>query len=126
MKTANQSREPLEEEGKRAMSLGQERRNRSRARVQWMVHFTGGGAHFQCVTRDLSCEGFYCIADYPLSRGSSLACTIIVPAHEPGLGHGVQLECDVEVVRTEFADAGFGFACRIRRYSVIARHRWEN
>lgn len=101
------------------MSLGQERRDRSRARVRWLVHFTGDGAHFQCVTRDLSCEGFYCIADRPLTRGSSLACTIIVPAYEPASGSGVHLKCNVEVVRAEPADAGFGIACRIQRYSVI-------
>lgn len=125
MTTANQRRVPFKE-GERAISLGQERRDRSRAPVRWLVHFTGGGARFQCVTRDLSCEGFYCIADRPLPRGSSLACTIIVPAHESGLGDCVHLECDVEVVRAELADAGFGIACRIQRYSVIAQHRLEN
>ncbi len=108
------------------MSLDQERRNRSRARVRLQVHFTGGGVHFQCVTRDLSCEGFYCIADRPLTCGSSFACTIIVPVHEPALGQWVHLECNVEVVRAEPADAGFGIACRIQRYSVIARHPSEN
>ena len=120
MRTACHSRQTNLEES-HAMLPDRERRSRSRSRVQWTIQFTGTGEDFKGATRDLSCENFYCLADRPLTRGSRVTCTIMVPGHEPECSDCVHLECDVEVVRVEPAGGCFGIACRILKYSVIAQ-----
>jgi hypothetical protein len=98
-----------------------ERRKRARTRLHWPVLLFRSHAAdaIESLTRDLSSEGFYCLAKMPFTVGESLICTLKVPTHDPNGKHLERsLECKVRVMRVEpQAEEGmFGIACWIEDY----------
>jgi hypothetical protein len=98
-----------------------ERRSRTRSHVHWTILLMrkDGADPVQTTTENLSSGGLYCISPVPLKVGESLVCTIRVPAHDPRGGNRLlNLQCTVEVVRSEALGTGLGFgtACRIQDY----------
>ena len=98
-----------------------ERRKRARTRLHWPVllfrNQTADAIESQ--TRDLSSDGFYCVANSSFTPGELLICTLKVPTHDPNGKHLERnLECKVRVMRVEPQEAGgsFGVACRIEDY----------
>ena len=101
----------------------EERRTRARARVRLPVHIMTRGQYFECVTKDLSCEGLYMFSDRLIPHGSVCACTIALPGSGSALPDSVQVECTLEILRVEPAGSDYGIACRIRKYFVIGSQR---
>jgi PilZ domain len=103
-----------------------ERRKRTRSHVHWRVCFWGGllTEAIETFTRDLSSDGFYCLSKVPFVPGERLACSIKIPGYQ-GTGSTLEseLECRVQVIRTEAAnvDGYFGMGCRIEDYRVTPR-----
>ena len=104
----------------------QERRTRARAPIRMPVHIMAAGQHFECVTKDLSCEGIYMLSDRQLPHGSVCVGTIALPGLDSGTADAVQVTCTLEVVRSEQLGSGFGIACRIRKYAVTAAQRYHS
>jgi hypothetical protein len=101
-----------------------ERRRRHRAQVHWRLRFTEpcGNGELECVTRDLSSEGFYCVASAPLIPGEIHSCTLTVPTHNRnGGGPVVCVQCKARVVRVEaFPQNGtYGIGFRIEDYRFV-------
>ena len=100
-----------------------ERRKRVRTRLHWpvlMFRQRPGSENVESVTRDLSSNGFYCLARVQMLEGEELVCSIRIPTHDP---HGKHLErtleCRVRVIRVVPQEAGvFGIACRIEDYHL--------
>jgi len=98
-----------------------ERRKRPRTRLHWPVVLFRShvGNAIESETRDLSSNGFYCLANVAFTPGESLICNIKLPTHDPKGKHLERhLECRVRVVRVEVQDASamFGVACLIEDY----------
>jgi len=100
-----------------------ERRSRVRTTVHWPVQFFRHSADvIESLTRNLSCGGFYCLAEAALTPGEFLICTLEVPAHDPtGKETTRLLECKTRVVRVDPRDRNgfFGIACRIEDYRFV-------
>jgi len=97
-----------------------DRRRRARWQVQWPVMFPGApSTAIETVTRDLSSDGFYCLAATPFVPGESCFCILSVPANDPkDLTRMTPLHCRVRVIRVDVEDGLFGVACRIEDYQV--------
>jgi hypothetical protein len=103
-----------------------ERRGRQRIHVHWPVRLFRDDPPetVESVTQNLSSRGFYCHSNVPLVVGEIMACTIRVPAHDPG-GKEMDrlLDCTAMVTRVEaIADGNFGIACRLEEYHVARTH----
>jgi hypothetical protein len=98
-----------------------ERRKRARTRLHWPVLLFRNqiADAIESQTRDLSSDGFYCVANSSFTLGELLICTLKVPTHDPNGKHLERnLECKVRVMRVEpqETDGAFGVACRIEDY----------
>lgn len=101
-----------------------ERRRRTRMQVHWPLVFFQPGTPdtVESTTRDLSSEGFYCLAKTRFTPGEIRECTIRVPTHHPDTGDRVlPAQCKVRVVRVEaVGETGlYGVGFRIEDYRLI-------
>jgi hypothetical protein len=105
------------------MRVTAERRKRARMGLVWPVRLTwaDGARSVDSNTRNLSSQGFYCIAEEPFEVGDWLDCVLALPQAYDAEGSGYCLCCRVEVVRVEAVDQGFGIACRIEGFSLRRR-----
>ena len=105
---------------------GSERRNRQRLALHWNVYIfrEADGCPLLSRTRELSSEGFYCVAEKPLTPGEHIHCDIVIPPQNAlAQSPGTSLHCRIQVLRVEAtANGGYGLACRIEEYSVS---RWK-
>jgi hypothetical protein len=101
-----------------------ERRASVRTALHWPVLLRHKHLEpLESVTENLSSQGFYCLAQTPLTSGETLQCWLTVPTHDPsGVRERVVLECTVRVIRSEAAPINglFGIACRIEDYHFAA------
>src|SRR5207249_1316068 len=103
-------------------SLG-ERRRRPRAALNWQIHISRNG-HSHLITttsKNISSEGFYCLAQELFKPGECVTCTIFIPTQQAGKSEDtVCLRCHVRVLRVEPAamSGTFGVACQIEDYTV--------
>lgn len=92
-------------------------------RVHWPLrfHLTNAPEAVETITRDLSSDGFYCLARTSFVPGQALACTLGVPTHHPNGAHRmVSVECRVRIVRVESTAEGlYGVGCRIEEYRLL-------
>jgi hypothetical protein len=107
-----------------ARPLAPERRKRARAQVHWQVCFSRSDARetVHSTTRDLSSDGFYCIAPAKFVIGETRECTLVVPTHHPSGGDpAMPVLCKVRVVRAEALgeDGFYGVGCQIEDYRFV-------
>jgi hypothetical protein len=103
-----------------------ERRRTARVPLHWKVNLSGdgSGSQSQTVTRDISCDGFYCLVDQCFRPGDPIECDIAVPTHRPSNRDEVAyLRCHARAVRVELTGGspGYGLACRIMNYRLVRR-----
>jgi PilZ domain len=100
-----------------------ERRRSYRVPLRWTLYVALPGATYprRTATENLSCDGFYCVLDEPLTAGQHIDCDLVVPAYVPEADDIVSLRWRVQVIRVEKIDCGerYGLACRIQDYRVI-------
>jgi len=100
-----------------------DRRRRSRIQVHWPLRFLNGDTTdiVETVTRDLSSDGFYCLAKMPFVPGEFKACTLGVPTSHPrGNERVLSVECTVRIIRVQVLDDGlYGVGCRIEDYHFV-------
>jgi hypothetical protein len=101
-----------------------ERRRRSRAALQWVVHVSrGGGQHvIASRTRNVSSEGFYCLVQEPFESGERVECTVCIPVPKSTRSDDVLwLKCQARVLRVEavMAETAYGVAFKIEEYSIV-------
>lgn len=102
-----------------------ERRRRTRVQVHWPICFIRPGLTeiVETVTRDLSSDGFYCLANTAFVPGEIRECTLGVPMHHPDSGDRVRpVLCRVRVIRVEAlgGNGSYGVGCRIEDYRFIS------
>ena len=102
-----------------------DRRKRVRMQVHWPLLFSRPGTTemVTTVTRDLSSDGFYCLADTTFLPGDTVECTLGVPTRHPRHGDRVlAVQCRVRVIRVEALQefGRFGVGCRIEDYRFLA------
>ena len=69
-------------------------------------------------TRNLSSDGFYCVAPEPFEPGEVITCTIVLPLATSSPERR-SLCCQVTVLRVDRADPDeFGIACHTDDYSL--------
>jgi PilZ domain len=95
-----------------------EQRNRIRVQVHWPVTFSSPRLSdaVATTTQNLSSEGFYCFAQTALVPGELVACTIMVPSHQPHSPESALLwACRVRIVRVEPGkeSGSYGVGCQI-------------
>jgi hypothetical protein len=101
-----------------------DRRRRPRLRLAYAIrlHRPGGEALVETKTHDLSCEGFFCIADRAFSPHDKVECELVIPTGRPDqlFEQDIILRCRAEVVRVEWQGSGgaFGVACRFADYTL--------
>ena len=101
-----------------------DRRNRIRTQVRCPVRFLRADAMdvLETTTQNLSSDGFYCLIESQFVPGESMACTLMLPAHQP---HSTErmllLECKVQIIRVEAlnGDGLYGIGCRIEDYRFL-------
>jgi hypothetical protein len=101
------------------MPLG-ERRRRPRAALQWRIHIYRSGHSDPLVStsKNISSQGFYCLAQESCEPGECLECSIFIPTQQAG-EDTLRLKCSARVLRVEPApNAGFGLACQIEDYTL--------
>jgi len=117
--------ESMPEEQKNSFG-GSERRNRQRLPLHWNVYIFGeaDSSPMSGRIRDLSSQGFYCVAERPLTPGEHVYCDITIPSQGASTqSAGASLHCRIQVLRVETTLGGdYGLACRIEEYSVS---RWK-
>jgi hypothetical protein len=106
------------------MPVQRERRRRLRADVHWPVSMLrhSSRAPVECVTDNLSSEGFHCLCDEPFVPGEFVECVIFVPTHtRNGQREVLGLRCLVQVVRVESVSASgrSAIGCHIEDYRVM-------
>lgn len=114
-----------------------DRRRRPRFRLACPLRLfrPGDGSVIDTKTRDISCEGFFCVTGSLLSPNEQLECELAIPAGHNGSGHDepIVLRCRAEVVRVERQQENlfFGVACRVADYTIerdrsqaASRLRW--
>lgn len=120
-RSSEQVREYQETSGGRAECA--DRRKRSRIQVHWPLRFVNGETTdiVETVTRDLSSDGFYCLARIPFVPGEFKLCTLGVPTSHPrGDERVLSVECTVRIVRVHVRDDGsYGVGCRIEDYRFV-------
>jgi hypothetical protein len=101
-----------------------DRRRRVRVALSLVVYVYVDGASDPIIgsTKNLSSGGFYCHLNQPLAIGESVRALIMIPAYSPvNRDEAMSLECSSRVIRVEPLDSkGFGTACRIENYRVLA------
>src|SRR5262249_55436952 len=107
-------------------AVTRERRRRTRVQVHWPICFLrpGTAEFIETVTHDLSCEGFYCLANTAFVPGEIRECTLGVPVHHPNNGDRVRpVLCRVRIIRVEALgeDGFYGIGCRIEDYRFISQ-----
>lgn len=110
-----------------------DRRKRSRLQVHWPLRFLDGDTAdiVETVTRDLSSDGFYCLARMPFVPGEFKLCTLGVPTSHPrNTDRVLSVECTVRIIRVQAQEDGFyGIGCRIEdyRFAQLSHvHRSQN
>jgi hypothetical protein len=112
---------------------GIDRRRHPRLRLSYLLRLLrpGHSTGIQTQTEDLSCDGFYCIADHPVLPQEMVECELLIPGELAGdpLESGLVLRCRAEVVRVvpDPLAPRFGIACRLEAYTVnrnIAGRTW--
>ena len=104
---------------------GSERRHRQRLPLHWNVYIFRDADSSPLLSRikDLSSEGFYCVAAKPFTPGEQVHCEIVIPSQGASFESvGASLHCRIQILRVEATENGYGLACRIAEYSVS---RWK-
>jgi len=104
------------------MPAYRERRRRFRANVHWAVRLLRHPERppIDCVTVNLSSEGFFCLCDELFVPGELLQCIISVPAQARAPeAECMTLRCLVQVVRVESSSGRYGVGCHIENYRLI-------
>ena len=101
-----------------------ERRSRSRAALQWVVHVSraGGRQAVSSTTANVSSHGFYCLVQEPFESGERVECTVVIPVPKSRKPDDVVwLKCQARALRIEAAaaDKAFGIAFLIEEYFVV-------
>jgi PilZ domain len=103
-----------------------DRRKRTRLRLKLPVIFLRpeSDSPLQTETLDISNNGFYSITAHPFAPGEKLKCLIGVGTRLASTSdpkHRLWVEAEVDVVRIVVTNGtGFGVACRISDYRVLA------
>jgi hypothetical protein len=82
-----------------------DRRKRARLALSWTVYLSRQGSPqaIEAKTKNVSCEGFYCVLEQPFTVGELVHCTLEVPTVDPGTaGKPLGIDCHCKVVRVEF------------------------
>jgi PilZ domain len=103
-----------------------ERRKQERLALRLPVRFNSldGSPAMNCMTENISSNGFYCICPEALVPGERRDVHLSLPARGYSRsGADVDLQCQVRVVRIDSIGTGpgFGVACQIERYTLT----WE-
>lgn len=101
------------------IAVHSERRRRPRAELHWAVRIVRhpGQEPVECVTGNLSTEGFYCLCDgSSFVPGEFVECTIRIPTQSRNGDGSFRLQCLVQVVRV---DGRSGIGCHIESYRVL-------
>ena len=106
-----------------ATGVAPDRRRRPRLRLAYpiRVHQPGDSNRVVVKTKDLSCEGFFCISERVFSPDQTLECELVIPSDKPGEAeHDMVLRFHAKVVRVEpqSPDGSFGVACRFADYTI--------
>ena len=104
-----------------------DRRRRPRLRLAYSLRLRRTGETVEVIARteDVSCDGFYCIAQRPFLPREWLECELVIPGDELGYASGISLvlRCHAEVVR--IVPVGLksecGLACRLEDYTIGLR-----
>jgi hypothetical protein len=103
------------------VSYATDRRRHARLPLAWTVYLMRP-ASVEVVegkTKNVSCDGFYCLVHEPFAAGESIRCVIMIPAFDGQQPQSmISLECRARVVRVEPVAAGNGVACHIDDYKV--------
>jgi hypothetical protein len=107
-----------------------DRRKRMRLALSWTVYLSRQGSTqpLHAKTKNVSCEGFYCVVEQPFVVGEVVHCTLVIPTFDPlSSNKTIGLDCHCKVVRVEFLGAdtyGIAFympaSWRITPASVVA------
>jgi hypothetical protein len=96
-----------------------ERRRRQRFALRCAVEFERNTAVLKGSIVNISSRGFFCITSEPLVEGEQLRCTVDLTDCARGVRWlGMNLNCDVIVLRSTPMAEGYGNACVISDYSV--------
>ena len=109
-------------------SIHRERRKRERVALQCPIRIIAspGGQVGDAIVVNISCQGIYCLSQFPFTPGEQLRCAISIspngfqPEDVP-----LSLQCELRVVRVEETSAGFGMGCRIEEYALARVHRGQ-
>jgi hypothetical protein len=85
-----------------------DRRRRARLALSWNVYLSRHGSlqPLQAKTKNVSCEGFYCVIEQPFTVGEVVHCTLVIPTFDPqATDKTIALDCRCKVVRVEFLGA---------------------
>jgi hypothetical protein len=82
-----------------------DRRKRARLALSWTVYLSRHGSTqpVQAKTKNVSCEGFYCVVEKAFIVGELVHCTLVIPTFDPlSANTTVGIDCHCRVVRVEF------------------------
>jgi hypothetical protein len=107
-----------------------DRRKHQRIGLRLVVQLRGveGAMATGCVTQNISSAGFYFYSPVPLIRGERVKAFLALPAcRESHAETGAGISCDIRVLRIDplGEGSGFGIACQIERYTIIASEEAE-
>jgi hypothetical protein len=101
-----------------------ERRRKPRTDLHWAVRLIRDSDQepVECVTSNLSSEGFYCLCEESFVPGEFVECTILIPARTRNTRKGsLSLRCFAQVVRVDspVVDGRSGIGCHIENYRIL-------
>jgi PilZ domain len=100
-------------------SQNADRRRRQRFALRCSVEFERNSSVVKGSVQNISSRGFFCVTSEPLAEGEQVRCTIDLTDCAKGMRLlGMNLNCDVTVLRCSPIPEGYGSACVISDYSV--------
>ena len=104
------------------LSYATDRRKHPRLPLAWTVYLMRPASVeiIEGKTKNVSCDGFYCLVHEPFAAGESIRCIIMIPAFDGQQPERMMsLECQARVVRVEPTSIGNGVACHISDYKIV-------
>ena len=99
-----------------------ERRRRERVALRCTAYLfpEGISGMIRALTKNVCSSGLYCHADVVVPLGDHLRCLVeLSPATFSNELGAPCLDCQVEVLRIDRLDSGFGIGCRIHKYRLV-------